>query len=399
MRLGRRLLSVCWVAAVFGAPVVMLAVTAAPAGAATTTITVDNAGDVAAGNAGHCPPVPAGTCTLRDAVAAGDVADGAGNSVVIDIPAALGPFVLTHGQLTPGQTMPWTMQGTGGVATIDQTTATNAVINVSTAAQFTLQNLTITGGHTTTSSGGGVIDFTTGPLTVQNSTVTGNTATGDGGGVAADAMTIVNSTITGNTGLFGGGLSGGPMTVVNSTVTGNTATAAGGGISVGGPNLLTLVYATIDANTAPAGANFEGGSIEPLVSFASVISRPQGAGTNCGGTLFPTTSHGFNDEDDAAASCGFRTAAGDLAPGTAPNLGALAPNGGPTMTQLPGAGSPLIDAVHAGACQTDGATGITADQRGLPRPDTLSPGCDTGAVEVQPPPSSPPGVITAAFTG
>ena len=94
-------------------------------------------------------------------------------------------------------------------------------------------------------------------------------------------------------------------------------------------------------------------------------------------------SNGFNLEDDAAASCGFSTASGDLALGTAPNLGALADNGGPTETQLPQPGSPLIDSVPAASCQADGAAGVTTDQRGVARPQGAA--CDTAAVEVQTP--------------
>jgi len=57
-------------------------------------------------------------------------------------------------------------------------------------------------------------------------------------------------------------------------------------------------------------------------------------------------------------------------------LGALANNGGPTLTQLPQAGSPLID---GGVC----VNGIITDQRGFSRPSGAA--CDIGAVEVQPP--------------
>lgn len=39
--------------------------------------------------------------------------------------------------------------------------------------------------------------------------------------------------------------------------------------------------------------------------------------------------------------------------------------------------------------------GIGTDQRGLPRPNTASPNCDIGAVEVQ---LAPP-TLTAAFAG
>jgi hypothetical protein len=72
-----------------------------------------------------------------------------------------------------------------------------------------------------------------------------------------------------------------------------------------------------------------------------------------------------------AWDCGL-TAPGDQ-PDTDPMLGPLADNGGPTLTALPLAGSPLVDS--AGAC-----TG--ADQRGIGRPQGAA--CDRGAVEVVP---------------
>jgi predicted outer membrane repeat protein len=53
-----------------------------------------------------------------------------------------------------------------------------------------------------------------------------------------------------------------------------------------------------------------------------------------------------------------------------PKLGALADNGGPTLTMLPGQGSAAIDAV---SCVT------YVDQRGFARPK--GPQCDIGAVE------------------
>jgi len=81
-----------------------------------------------------------------------------------------------------------------------------------------------------------------------------------------------------------------------------------------------------------------------------------------------------------------------------PRLGALADNGGPTQTLLPQTGSPLIDAIVNGACQTaSGVVGpITTDQRGLVRPQVPGGLCDIGAVEIQAP---APVVITPTFTG
>ena len=58
-----------------------------------------------------------------------------------------------------------------------------------------------------------------------------------------------------------------------------------------------------------------------------------------------------------------------------PALGALADNGGPTLTQLPASSSPAIDATP---CDTT----ITVDQRNISRPAGAA--CDLGAVEVAP---------------
>ena len=77
----------------------------------------------------------------------------------------------------------------------------------------------------------------------------------------------------------------------------------------------------------------------------------------------------------------------------------LASNGGPTQSQLPLAGSPLLDAIPAAACPPD----VTTDQRGVARPQAGF--CDIGAVEVEvvtPVPLTPvvtPLVVSPRFTG
>jgi hypothetical protein len=162
---------------------------------------------------------------------------------------------------------------------------------------------------------------------------------------------------------------------------------------------VTLVYVTLVGNGAPVASNLRLFGTGALTSFGSVVALPQGAGANCVLNGTTTNSQGFNFSNDA--SCGF-TAGTDTQGGGNPGLGALANNGGPTQTRLPQSGSPLIDAITAGSCQADGASGITADQRGLPRPDSASPNCDIGAVEVQPAAAAPAPVttlITPKFTG
>ncbi len=185
------------------------------------------------------------------------------------------------------------------------------------------------------------------------------------------------------------------MTATNSTISGNSAgtDGDGGGIESGA---VHLVYVTLVQNSSVhPGANLDGSS---LTSFGSVVSQAAGGGSNCHVTG-ATTSSGFNFTDDAssAVSCKFNAMTDHVGAANDPMLGPLAANGGPTNTMLPAPGSPLIDGVAAGSCP-DGAAGITTDQRGLARPDTASPACDIGAVEVQP--TAPTAVVvTPRFTG
>jgi predicted outer membrane repeat protein len=348
------------------------------------------------------------------------------------------------GQAVRNSSTALTVGGNGH--TIRQTCAGQRVLQQIGSGAITLDQVTITGGTTPAGvNGGGIQAPGGGTVTVTNSTVSGNTAGGNGGGVAAaGAVTLTNSTISGNTaGVNGGGVgangvitvtnstissnsastgggvaasaavtitnstfssnaassigSGGgiagtsvPVAATNSTFSNNTAGLFGGGISTGGR--VTLVYATLAANSAPTGSNVRlfGTGAANLTSFGSVV----GLG-NCALNGTATTSNGFNFSSDS--SCGFTNAAqGDQQNGGDPLLGTLSDNGGPTQTRLPQAGSPLVDAIPPGSCQADGAAGITTDQRGLTRPQGA--GCDIGSVDVeaQPLPNRPPQLHTAA---
>jgi hypothetical protein len=271
----------------------------------------------------------------------------------------------------------------GGIYAGGTVTVTNSTITAN----------SLTGGSGSIVQGGGI--YAGGTVTVTNSTITGNSANGgsesivQGGGIYAGSMTLTNSTITGNSAnggsesiVQGGGIfAGSSVTVTNSTITANSLTGGtlsivqGGGIYAGGT--VTLVYATIVDNTAATAANIAG----ELTSFGSVVAQPLGGGANCALSL--TTSHGYNLEDDAGASCGFSTGTDDLAPGTNPDLGLLGFNGGPTQTMVPEPDSPLINGIPNGSCESDGASGIMTDQRGFPRPSPPGGACDIGAVQVQ----------------
>jgi hypothetical protein len=230
-------------------------------------------------------------------------------------------------------------------------------------------------------------------------------------GISAGAdVILVDSTIAGTAGeSFAYAIAAdSDVSLTNSTVADNAAWA----ISTSGP--VTLVYSDIVRNgadfVAAAGAaaphqpvyaaqSFaqvnSGGA---LTTFGSVIAFPQGVFENC--LVDSTTSHGYNFADDTTCDL---TGTGDRQGSTLdPHLGVLADNGGPTLTLLPQAGSPLIDAIPFAACQSDGATGITTDQRQLPRPEQAGGTCDIGSVEVQlPPPTPEPEVVevTPRFAG
>ena len=134
--------------------------------------------------------------------------------------------------------------------------------------------------------------------------------------------------------------------------------ACGGGV---------VSYTTITGNSS--GLNLPCSNLEVTGSIIAT-SAP---GPNCAGTA-PHESAGYNL--DTGVSCGFAKPT-DLT-ATDAQLGPLAANGGPTLTQVPADGGPVIG--HGGTP----ATGCpAADQRGVPRPQ--GPACDIGAVEVQEP--------------
>ena len=101
-----------------------------------------------------------------------------------------------------------------------------------------------------------------------------------------------------------------------------------------------------------------------------------GGGANCDLNATTTTSNGFNFSDDA--SCGF-SAGTDHQNAGDPKLGTLANNGGPTLTRLPLAGSPLIDAIPAAHCSDDGASTISPWSIRSGFPDPRGAGCEIGA--------------------
>lgn len=246
-------------------------------------------------------------------------------------------------------------------------------------ADVTIEESHITENSASTEGAGnfGGALYNVGQMIVRRSTIDYNSAT-DGGGIysqgAHSSLLVEDSTIKDNSVTSGAGalqLGDGTISIVNTTVSGNNAGIFAGGVEVGSTNgSQTFQNVTIYGNSAPEASNFYQDSGEVILSPSLrnvIIANPLGGGANCG-FLRADASLGNNLSDDE--TCNF-TGAGDQQ-AVNPLLGPLADNGGPTLTHLPGQGSPAIDAGDNAFCPA-------ADQRGYVRPvDDI---CDIGAVD------------------
>ena len=195
----------------------------------------------------------------------------------------------------------------------------------------TLTNSTIAG-NSAGFDGGGLLSFET--LIVVESTVADNTAGQSGGGIAnpAGTLEVTGSTLSGNTAAAaGGGMynpAGARADLLNVTVSGNVADR-GGGIYTGGA--LTLTSSTVAANAAPtASAIYDPGtSGETPRSITSTLIEGE-----CDGS--PFDSGGYNLAS-TSNTCWFDQDTDRVATEAQLNLGPLDDNGGPTMTNAPGA--------------------------------------------------------------
>ncbi len=234
--------------------------------------------------------------------------------------------------------------------------------------------------------GGGI--FNSGYLTLLNTTIARNEALESGGGIYSDkgAVTLSGCTICDNQawGGHGGGInSQAALTVKQSTFTRNFAYCMGGAIDSSGP--LTLDSSTIADNLCSFGsidnshADGGGGGVSQHAGAFALNNTIIAGNTDesdlakdLRGTISSLT--GVNLLSSTQGTTGF---SGIIAP---PLLGPLASNGGPTLTMLPQAGSPALNA--------GGTTSYTIDQRGLPR--VAGGSVDIGAVEAG---SNPPVLV------
>lgn len=229
-------------------------------------------------------------------------------------------------------------------------------INMQAQASTTVENSTFF--NNTATEGGGAINNGNGNLNINNSTFSENLVlTTYGGAIQLNGPTgianISNSTFSGNRSPYAGAIvsaGGSTLTITNSTLSGNQASTLGGAILMWNSTLnlnnTILANSTTDGSTPTDDCRTFGAN---TITFSSGQSNLIERGTSCG-----TPGTDFIQAD--------------------PLLGALADNGGSTLTHMPRIDSPAVD---AGDC----ASASLTDQRGLTRPQNAT--CDIGAVEVQ----------------
>lgn len=211
------------------------------------------------------------------------------------------------------------------------------------------------------SPGGTIFAADRSGFTLQDLTLNGEAGTAVSGGYGS-TITLVDSTVTNSAVAACGCGPTAQVTVTDSTISGNTV---GIDIAVGSAN------ASITASTI---AN-NGTGVESVIYGVSVAATVLAHNTSgdCSFQNGTATDNGYNL--DADGTCGF-SAANHSQSGVDPKLGPLQNNGGPTETQSPGIGSPVLNQIPPGTSTVCPST----DQRGVARPQ--GGGCDIGAVEL-----------------
>ncbi|TXK29740.1 hypothetical protein FVQ98_07575 [Ottowia sp. GY511] len=307
---------------------------------------------------------------------------------------------LTLASPLPTITVSLTVTGPGA----DKVRVLNAagrVFDLQNAGAVTLNGLSLSGSGLDLGENGGAIrsqgatQLTLDGVAIARSTVTKQwNGGGLGGGVysgAGSSLSVRASTFEANRADKGGAIYavGAGLTMVNSTLTQNQADDSGGAISLEFGPASTITQSTLTANSAAIGGGVYVRNTASLNLVNSVLAGNTDRGgandVDHGNNTVSATGSLFSETD--ATSVVHNGADSNNLYGADPLLGALASNGGTTQTQLPGAGSPALNAV---AC-----TGVALDQRGIARPQGVL--CDIGAVEVAAPPAAVPTLSSAAW--
>ncbi|MFN8420950.1 MAG: right-handed parallel beta-helix repeat-containing protein [Anaerolineae bacterium] len=326
----------------------------------------------------HC----AGRSILLNSIAGDD-------TITFDTTVFSSPQIINLTGVLPDLSSNIVIDGPGAKLTTSNDTGGNyRIFFVASGAIVTIDGLTLAN-----ALGSGGAAANSGTLTINNSTISGNSATFGGGVSNTGTMFIFNSTLSGNSASNRGGgvynAGSGALTITNRrTISGNSASIGGGVASSGSSALtVTITNSTLADNTATTLADSIHHSSGTITIQNTII---------VGGTCLATIT-------DGGGNLAYPTACDSISAGGNPMLGALADNGGPTLTHLPAFGSAAIDAGDDSICAASPVNNV--DQRGVARPfdgngDSLAH-CDIGAVEVNtaPPTSTPTSTSTPTETG
>ncbi len=281
-----------------------------------------------------------------------------------------GTITLSSGEIAIAKNL--TFNGSPGASSVTISgNGASRVFNIS-GGSVLLSRLTLSGGND-----GAILN--SGALTLLSCTVSGSSATNGGGIYNSGSATIDSCTLSGNSGGNGGALYNAinaSLTVKNSTLTGNSAGGEGGGIYNLGAT--TISSSTIVGNSATGSTGGGGiGQGNYAGSFTNLSNSILAGNTGYLGNSSDfrgVVSGDYNLVQNAGSQGNFGS---NTILGIAPNLGALADNGGLTKTMALLSNSQAINAGNPGF----DAVATPYDQRGAGYPRKVSNAVDLGAVE------------------
>jgi hypothetical protein len=240
---------------------------------------------------------PGEQCTLRAAI---EVANLFPQSTVrISIPTSDSNCDIPTGRCFIGLTRPLpplsaSMQVNGPGANLLIVLRDSAVgfsmFEVTTTGTVGFADISITGGHPSLGTGGGINNSGSGTVNVTNCAVFENVAA-VGGGIynRMGTVSVTNTTITSNVAAVGGGIyNSGTANVTDSSISSNSG-GEGAGIYDLGPGTLTVTHSTIRLNSASddgAGIRSYGVYVATVSVIDSIVNDNTvavGAGPNVGG--------------------------------------------------------------------------------------------------------------------
>ena len=309
--------------------------------------------------------------------------DAQQNSRVFNFTAPTGDFTIRDLTVTGGRT-------TGDNIDFDDNTYSGGGIRFGSDGLLRLQGAVVRDNSTAGIAPGGGVFTRFGSVELLDSTVSGNSTTKQGGGIftSQGALQLRNSTVSGNDARYsGGGIWANTFNLDNSTISGNRSTGRGGGFLTFGE--LTMTASTVSGNVAGVG----GGGVYATNFYTTTIENSIIAGN-------VNSAGGPNDLEidldrllnidfslvgawGGFANAGIGNLFGTMGTPVDPGLGPLANNGGRTETHALELGSPAIDRGRTTPPFN------TFDQRDRPfarvydDPSTTGSGIDMGAYERQ----------------